>query len=166
MVGQEAAKKTVINVLTEAGTDVRVPESAGALRDGALRDGALRDGALRDGIGTLLAQAQHAGSVRPDVQIAEVMALLISACQGALQDAWDDEPQRLALAVIFQRLRPASLPPVAFCPYFGAFVPGLAGPGYRVDGAVVLVLTGTTAHRPCSAGRSGGVWGTNGGDRG
>jgi hypothetical protein len=35
MVGQEAAKKTVINVLTEAGTDVRVPESAGALRDGA-----------------------------------------------------------------------------------------------------------------------------------
>ena len=106
MVGQEAAKKTVINVLTEAGTDVRVPESAGALRDGA----------LRDGIGTLLAQAQHAGSVRPDVQIAEVMALLISACQGALQDAWDDEPQRLASAVIFQRLRPASLPPVAFCP--------------------------------------------------
>jgi hypothetical protein len=119
MVGQEAAKKTVINVLTEAGTDVRVPESAGALRDGALRDGALRDGALRDGIGTLLAQAQHAGSVRPDVQIAEVMALLISACQGALQDAWDDEPQRLALAVIFQRLRPASLPPVAFCPILG-----------------------------------------------
>jgi hypothetical protein len=114
MVGQEAAKKTVINVLTEAGTDVRVPESAGALRDGALRDGA-----LRDGIGTLLAQAQHAGSVRPDVQIAEVMALLISACQGALQDAWDDEPQRLALAVIFQRLRPASLPPVAFCPILG-----------------------------------------------
>jgi hypothetical protein len=119
MVGQEAAKKTVINVPTEAGTDVRVPESAGALRDGALRDGALRDGALRDGIGTLLAQAQHAGSVRPDVQIAEVMALLISACQGALQDAWDDEPQRLALAVIFQRLRPASLPPVAFCPILG-----------------------------------------------
>jgi hypothetical protein len=34
MIGQAAAKKTVIDLLTEAGTDVRVAESAGALRDG------------------------------------------------------------------------------------------------------------------------------------
>jgi hypothetical protein len=34
MVGQAAAKKTVIELLTEAGTDVRVAEFAGALRDG------------------------------------------------------------------------------------------------------------------------------------
>jgi AcrR family transcriptional regulator len=95
MVGQAAAKKTVIDLLAEAGTDVRVAESAGA---------------LRDGIGTLLIRAQRAGAVRPDVQIPEVMALLISTCQGALQGAWDDELQRRALAIIFDGLsvRPRS----------------------------------------------------------
>jgi AcrR family transcriptional regulator len=91
MVGQAAAKKTVIDLLAETGTDVRVAESAGA---------------LRDGIGTLLTRAQQAGAVRADVQIAEVMALLISTCQGALQAAWDEDLQRRTLAVIFAGLRP------------------------------------------------------------
>jgi AcrR family transcriptional regulator len=91
MVGHAASKKTVIDLLAEAGTDVRVAESAGA---------------LRDGMGTLLIRAQKAGAVRPDVGIDEVMALLISTCQGALQAAWDDELQRRALAVIFRGLRP------------------------------------------------------------
>ena len=91
MVGQAAAKKTVIDLLAETGTDVRVAESAEA---------------LRDGIGMLLIRAQRAGAVRADVQIAEVMALLISTCQGALQAAWDEDLQRRALAVIFDGLRP------------------------------------------------------------
>ena len=77
--------------LAETGTDVRVADSAEA---------------LRDGIGTLLTRAQQAGAVRADVQIAEVMALLISTCQGALQSAWDEDLQRRALAVIFAGLRP------------------------------------------------------------
>jgi AcrR family transcriptional regulator len=89
MVGQAAAKKTVIDLLAEAGTDVQVAESAGA---------------LRDGVATLLIRAQQAGAVRPDVQVAEVMALLISTCQGALQAAWNDELQRRTLAVIFDGL--------------------------------------------------------------
>jgi GNAT superfamily N-acetyltransferase len=42
-----------------------------------------------------------------DVQIGEVMALLISTCQGALQGAWSDELQRRALAVIFDGLSAA-----------------------------------------------------------
>jgi AcrR family transcriptional regulator len=92
MVGQAAAKKTVIDLLAEAGTDVQVAESAGA---------------LRDGVATLLIRAQHAGAVRADVQIGEVMALLISTCQGALQGAWSDELQRRTLAVIFDGLSAA-----------------------------------------------------------
>jgi AcrR family transcriptional regulator len=90
MVGQAASKKTVIDLLAEAGTDVRVAESAGF---------------LRDGIGGLLVRAQEAGAVRLDVGVDEVMALLTSTCQGALQAAWDDELQRRALAVIFRGLR-------------------------------------------------------------
>jgi hypothetical protein len=38
---------------------------------------------LRHGIAELLAVAQHAGTVRDDIQIADVMALLTSTRQGA-----------------------------------------------------------------------------------
>lgn len=91
MVAQAAAKKTVIDLLAETGTDVRVAEAAEV---------------LRDGIGTLLIRAQRVGAIRADVQIAEVMALLISTCQGALQATWNEDLQRRALAVIFDGLRP------------------------------------------------------------
>jgi hypothetical protein len=69
-------------------------------------------GALRDGVATLLIRAQQVGAVRADVQIGEVMALLISSCQGALQRAWSDELQRRTLAVIFDGLSAA---PPAHC---------------------------------------------------
>jgi hypothetical protein len=49
-------------------------------------------------------RAQQARAIREDVRIAEVMALLISTCQGALQGAWDEDLQRRALAVIFNGL--------------------------------------------------------------
>jgi hypothetical protein len=51
-----------------------------------------------------MADHQQAGTVREDVQIAEVMALLISTCQGALQDGWDAYLQHRALTVIFDGL--------------------------------------------------------------
>jgi AcrR family transcriptional regulator len=92
LVRQSAAKKSVIDLLAAAGTDVQL---AGALQT------------LRDGLAGLLAQAQQAGEVRPEVQAGEVMALLTSTCLGALQGGWDEDLQDRALAVIFAGLGPA-----------------------------------------------------------
>jgi AcrR family transcriptional regulator len=92
-VAQAAAKKTVIDLLARAGTEIQVMQP-------------VQD--LRHGIAELLALAQRAGTVRDDVQIAEVMALLTSTCQGALQAGWDSDLQRRTLAVIFDGLRPAA----------------------------------------------------------
>jgi AcrR family transcriptional regulator len=92
IVGQAAAKKTVVDLLAAAGTDVGV---AGAVH------------ALQQGIGALLASAQQAGTVREDVQLDEVMALVTSLCYGVLHGGWDSGLQRRALTIIFDGLRPA-----------------------------------------------------------
>jgi hypothetical protein len=60
---------------------------------------------LRDGIARLLTRAQQVGAVRADVQVGEVMALLTSTGQGALQGGWDRELRARTLAVIFSGLR-------------------------------------------------------------
>lgn len=90
MVEQAAARKTVVDLLARTGTDVQV---AGAVQ------------ALQDEIGRLLVRAQQAGVVRPEVRAGEVMALLTSTGQGALQGGWDRELQGRALAIIFSGLR-------------------------------------------------------------
>jgi AcrR family transcriptional regulator len=95
MVAQAAAKKTVIDLLSRTGTEIQVTRSAEG---------------LRHGIAELLALAQHAGTVRDDIQIAEVMALLHSTCQGALLAGWDSALQRGTLTVIFDGLRPQATP--------------------------------------------------------
>lgn len=90
MVEQAAARKTVVDLLARTGTDVQV---AGAVQ------------ALQDEIGRLLIRAQQAGVVRPEVRADEVMALLTSTGQGALQGGWDREIQGRVLAIIFSGLR-------------------------------------------------------------
>jgi AcrR family transcriptional regulator len=95
MVTQAAAKKTVIDLLARTGTEIQVMQP-------------VQD--LRDGVAELLAQAQRAGTVRDDAQIGEVMALLTSTCQGALQAGWDSDLQHRTLAVIFDGLRPQATP--------------------------------------------------------
>jgi AcrR family transcriptional regulator len=93
MVGQAAAKKTVIDLLAATGTTIDIAEPVAG---------------LRQQIAELLALAKQAGAVREDVQIAEVMALLISTCQGALQARWDNDLQGRVLTVIFDGLGAAS----------------------------------------------------------
>jgi AcrR family transcriptional regulator len=92
VVEQAAAKKSVIELLAQAGVDV---EAAGPLH------------ALRDGVERLLTRAQEVGAVRGDVQVSEVMALLTSTAQGALHSGWDADLRRRTLAVIFNGLRAA-----------------------------------------------------------
>jgi AcrR family transcriptional regulator len=93
MVEQAAAKKTVVDLLAQTGINVQVADPVQA---------------LRQGIQALLIRAQQAGAVRDDVQIAEVMALLTSTCQGALHAGWDHDLQHRTLTIVFNGLRPAA----------------------------------------------------------
>jgi hypothetical protein len=61
-------------------------------------------GGLGEAVGELLRQAQAAGTVRADVRLPEVMALLVSLGQGAVHGGWDAELQTRTLGVIFAGL--------------------------------------------------------------
>jgi AcrR family transcriptional regulator len=93
MVEQAAAKKTVVDLLAQTGTNVQVTDPVQG---------------LTQGIEGLLTRAQHAGAVRDDVQVPEVMAVLTSTCQGALHAGWDHDLQHRTLTIIFNGLRPAA----------------------------------------------------------
>lgn len=60
---------------------------------------------FRDAVGRLLAGARRAGTVRVEVELDEVMALLLATTQGAVSGGWPPELQKRALAVIFAGLR-------------------------------------------------------------
>ncbi|MDN3354499.1 TetR/AcrR family transcriptional regulator [Actinomadura sp. DC4] len=89
LVAQAAHKKTVVELLAETGIDLQ-------LADAVHR--------LREKVAELLERSQDAGTVRPDVRLDEVMALLTSTCQGALQSGWDEDLQRRTLAIVFAGL--------------------------------------------------------------
>lgn len=88
LVKQAAAKKTVVDLL---GVDIQVGQQFLE---------------LRSAIGTLLARAQDAGTVRRDVRVDEVVALMTATSQGALLAGWGDDLRDRALDVVFAGLRP------------------------------------------------------------
>ncbi|MEV6865832.1 hypothetical protein AB0M44_33145 [Streptosporangium subroseum] len=91
MVEQAAQKRTVVGLLAEAGIDLQVADSVQL---------------LREGIEALLTRSQRAGTVREDIHLDEVIALLTGVCQGALHAGWDRDLQRRTLAIVFEGLRP------------------------------------------------------------
>jgi AcrR family transcriptional regulator len=88
---QAATKKAVVDLITQTGVDIRIPEVTQVF-------GQAVDGLLR--------QAQAAGTVDDQVRLPEVMALLASTCQGALHGGWDADLQRRTLGIVFAGLRP------------------------------------------------------------
>ena len=93
LVRRTAANRTVVSLLAAEGLDVPI---AGPITT------------LSDAVRELLARAQRVGAVRPEVRLDEVMALLESLCQGALQGAWDDSLRDRTLAIVFAGLRGVS----------------------------------------------------------
>ncbi|WP_158581729.1 TetR/AcrR family transcriptional regulator [Actinomadura spongiicola] len=91
MVEQSAEKKTVVDLLADAGIDVTAAKPIHA---------------LRQAIEELLANAQRAGTVREDVRVPEAMALIIGVCQASLHTSWGPDLQARTLAVVFDGLRP------------------------------------------------------------
>ncbi len=91
LVRRTAANRAVVSLLAAEGLDVPI---AGPITSLA--------GAVQE----LLARGQRAGAVRGDVRSDEVLALLESLCQGALQGGWDDSLRERTLAIVFAGLRP------------------------------------------------------------
>lgn len=92
LVEQSPSKNAVVDALVAAGVNLDVVK---------VRTG----GRVTDALGLLLRQAQDAGAVRKDVDVATLLALLIGAAHG-VEHAGDD-PQRRArvLAVLLDGLR-------------------------------------------------------------
>lgn len=93
MVEQAAEKKTVVDLLAEAGIAVTVATPVLA---------------LREAVEVLVGKAQQAGTVRADVRVPEVMALLIGLCQASLQTRWEADLRARTLAIVFAGLGPAA----------------------------------------------------------
>jgi AcrR family transcriptional regulator len=62
-------------------------------------------GTLTSTVQQLLVRAQEAGTVRPSIQADEVMALLVSTCQGTLHGGWNADLRRRTLDIVYAGLR-------------------------------------------------------------
>ncbi len=60
---------------------------------------------MQDAVQTLLTAGQRAGAVRPGIRLDEVMALLVCACQGALQGGWDPDLRDRTVDILLVGLR-------------------------------------------------------------
>lgn len=85
--------KAMADLLARAGID---PKSGMA---DAARD-------MRNAIQALLARAQRAGAVRPDLRMPELMAILTGTCMAAEHGQWNTALRTKALAIVFDGMRP------------------------------------------------------------
>ncbi|MFC5750123.1 TetR/AcrR family transcriptional regulator [Actinomadura rugatobispora] len=92
MVEESAERKTVVDLLAEAGIDITVAKPLHM---------------LRQAVEGLLAGAQRAGTVREDVRVPEAMALLIGVCQATLHTSWEPGVRDRTLEIVFDGLRPS-----------------------------------------------------------
>jgi AcrR family transcriptional regulator len=88
--------KAIADLLTRAGID---PKSGMA---GIGRD-------MRNAVGVLLARAQQAGDVRPDLRMPELMAILTATCMAAEHSQWSAQLRARTLAIVFDGMRPQHL---------------------------------------------------------
>ena len=90
VVAKAAANRSVVEALADGGVHIGVAEPLGG---------------LADALAPLLTGAQAAGTVREDVRLDEVLALLTATTHGALHGDWNDDLRDRTLAVVFAGLR-------------------------------------------------------------
>jgi AcrR family transcriptional regulator len=89
LVEQATANRSVVGLLASEGIEAPI---TGALAS------------LTDVVQQLLQRGQQAGAIRTEIRVDEVMALLVSACQGALHGGWSPELRQRTLAIMFTGL--------------------------------------------------------------
>ncbi|MFI6519764.1 TetR/AcrR family transcriptional regulator [Spirillospora sp. NPDC050679] len=90
LVERSAKVGTVVSLLAEEGTSIEPGEQIMA---------------LTRTFGSLLDAAQDAGTVRPEVRLDEVMALLTATAHGALAAAWSDDLRHRTVTLLLDALR-------------------------------------------------------------
>ena len=96
LVERTTANRSVVGLLAAEGIEVPI---AGAV------------GSLTDVVQQLLQRGQRSGAIRAGIRVDEVMALLVSACQGALHGGWPPELRQRTLAIMFAGLTTAGAKP-------------------------------------------------------
>jgi AcrR family transcriptional regulator len=94
------------HLVADAATKIAIGEAlleAGGDSDG---DAAHASNGLRRAVAALLRHAQHAGSVRDDVELPEVYALLVATSRAAAHAHLDPEVRDRMLAIVFAGLAP------------------------------------------------------------
>jgi AcrR family transcriptional regulator len=89
LVERTAANRSVVGLLAAEGIEAPI---GGAVES------------LTDVVQQLLQRGQRAGAIRAEIRVDEVMALLASACQGALHGGWSPELRQRTLAIMFAGL--------------------------------------------------------------
>jgi hypothetical protein len=82
---------------------------AGGRLDGIARVERASD-ELRQVVGALLQRAQQAGTVRSDVELPEVYALLAAISQASARSRLDEDARARLLAIVFDGLQPRDRP--------------------------------------------------------
>jgi AcrR family transcriptional regulator len=96
LVERTTANRSIVSLLAAEGIEVPI---TGAL------------GSLTDVVQELLQRGQHIGAIRAEIRVDEVMALLVSACQGALSGSWSPELRQRTLAIMFAGLTSTAAQP-------------------------------------------------------
>ena len=89
LVERTTANRSVVGLL--ASERIEVPLAGGLV-------------SLTEVVQHLLQRGQCAGAIRAEIRVDEVMALMASACQGALSGGWSPELRRRTLAIMFNGL--------------------------------------------------------------
>lgn len=95
VVDQAATKLALVDALAAAGVEVIKHATSSPVGQELLA-----------AVGTLLTRAQRAGTVRDDIGVAELIALLVGTSRAVEQASWDPNVQARILAVIVDGLRP------------------------------------------------------------
>ena len=95
LVERTAANRSVVGLLASEGIEAPITGAVGS---------------LTDVVQQLLQRGQRAGAIRAEIRVDEVMALLVSACQGALHGGWKPELRQRTLAIMFAGLTTAGEP--------------------------------------------------------
>ncbi|HEY0537204.1 MAG TPA: helix-turn-helix domain-containing protein [Actinoallomurus sp.] len=91
VVEHAAGARTVVHLLAAGGTDMGVDRQVAG---------------LGEALDALLARAREAGTVRAEVRLDEVVALLTAACHGALAAGWAPDLRHRTVARLLDGLRP------------------------------------------------------------
>lgn len=94
------------HLVADAATKIAIGEALHAAGGDGHGEAVRASGELRRAVGVLLHRAQRAGSVRHDVDLPEVYAVLVAISRAVARDDLDEAAKARALGIVFDGLKP------------------------------------------------------------